>query len=200
MGFEPTTVGLEVRRSIQTELRALDYDDSSRPKSGCGSPHRAKTAHPSKRYSDVTYGNRLNIQYATGRPTIVTAKKAATFAQSQLNHQPTSTKYTARTRSECWPRAASGCERERGSFRLKTVGTRFVSLMPSGRRTTVAVRNHAALTTSGVAHQPTKTNHSARTTRERSLIRERRRCRAKSVLAAGENSRPKSAVRVSGVE
>ena len=28
MGFEPTTVGLEVRRSIQTELRALEYEST----------------------------------------------------------------------------------------------------------------------------------------------------------------------------
>ncbi len=29
MGFEPTTVGLEVRRSIQTELRALEYESTT---------------------------------------------------------------------------------------------------------------------------------------------------------------------------
>ncbi len=29
MGFEPTTVGLEVRRSIRTELRALESESTS---------------------------------------------------------------------------------------------------------------------------------------------------------------------------
>jgi len=32
--------------------------------------------YPWKRYSDVTNGSRLNIQYATGRPITVTASRA----------------------------------------------------------------------------------------------------------------------------
>ncbi len=96
MGFEPTTVGclpptaalprIEVRRSIQTELRALYRSETIRPKKRFGFDQ------PSNRYSEVTYGRRLNSQYAIGRPTIVTARKAAAFAQSQLSHQPTRTK------------------------------------------------------------------------------------------------------------
>ena len=37
MGFEPTTVGLEVRRSIQTELRALTDRSTNRIQSRLGS-------------------------------------------------------------------------------------------------------------------------------------------------------------------
>ena len=86
MGFEPTTVGLEVRRSIQTELRALVASLTV-------IRHKEwDSCYPSNRYSEVTYGRRLNIQRATGSPTMVTARKAATFAQNQLNHQPTRTK------------------------------------------------------------------------------------------------------------
>jgi hypothetical protein len=40
-------------------------------------------------------------------------------------------------------------------------------LTPSGATTTVAQRNHATLTTAGVAYQPTTTNQRARVTRDR---------------------------------
>lgn len=57
-------------------------------------PYRCdkRFCHPWNRYSDVTNGNRLNIQNATGRPRIVSAKNAAAFAHRNESHQPTSTK------------------------------------------------------------------------------------------------------------
>lgn len=36
MGFEPTTVGLEVRRSFRTELRALEYESTINRYKQCG--------------------------------------------------------------------------------------------------------------------------------------------------------------------
>jgi hypothetical protein len=48
-----------------------------------------------------------------------------------------------------------------------------------GAPTTVAQRNHAALTTTGVAHQPTTTNQRARVRRERWAIVERDGARGK---------------------
>jgi len=40
----------------------------------------------------VTAGSRLSIQMPTGRPTMVSVNSTATFAQTQLSHQPTNTK------------------------------------------------------------------------------------------------------------
>ncbi len=68
-----------------TELRALDAHKPSLQEKRIG-------FYPSNRYSDVTAGSRLSIQMPTGRPMIVSVNSTATFAQTQLSHQPTNTK------------------------------------------------------------------------------------------------------------
>ncbi len=68
-----------------TELRALDAHKPALQEKRIG-------FYPSNRYSDVTAGSLLSIQMPTGRPTMVRVNSTATFAQTQLSHQPTNTK------------------------------------------------------------------------------------------------------------